>query len=92
MGYASAVAPRLLTLLLQHLTGRRRTRKAATTQIPEGQDDNIHIQHSQDSFLESLLQIIRGGLDPRRFPTFCAVVVGGSTLLEVRFLPPARSS
>jgi hypothetical protein len=31
----------------------------------------------------SLEHILRTGLDWRRFPTFCAVLVGGSSLLEV---------
>ncbi|KAK1761116.1 hypothetical protein QBC47DRAFT_21961 [Echria macrotheca] len=73
LGYASAVAPRLLTLLLQHLT-RRRT--AADSPKRNG-------HHNAQSFPDSLLAILRGGLDPRRFPAFCAAVVGGSTLLEL---------
>ncbi|EKD21391.1 integral membrane protein [Drepanopeziza brunnea f. sp. 'multigermtubi' MB_m1] len=37
-----------------------------------------------DYFLSSLLHILRGGLELQRFPTFCAAIVGGSTLLEAR--------
>ncbi|KAI4869068.1 hypothetical protein F4820DRAFT_61412 [Hypoxylon rubiginosum] len=73
LGYASAVAPRLLTLVLQHVTRRRgRTDKGAVT-----------VAQPHDSFIASLQRILRGGLDLQRFPTFCAVLVGGTTLLEV---------
>lgn len=34
-------------------------------------------------FLESLQQIIHFGVEWQRFPTFCAVLVGGTTILEV---------
>lgn len=37
----------------------------------------------QDGFVESFINILRGGMDWQRFPTFCAVLAGGSTLLEV---------
>ena len=72
LGYASAVGPRLLTLLLQHVARRRRnneTKSTFTTQPAE-------------SFPAGLQRILRGGLDWQRFPTFCAVLVGGTTLLE----------
>nr|CAD70401.1 hypothetical protein [Neurospora crassa] len=36
----------------------------------------------QDGFVESFVNILRGGMDWHRFPTFCAVLAGGSTLLE----------
>lgn len=39
----------------------------------------------QDDFVESFINILRGGMDWQRFPTFCAVLAGGSTLLEVSF-------
>ena len=69
LGYASAVGPRLLTLLLQQVMRRKQ----------KGNDDGP----TQKSFADSLLHVLRGGLDWQRFPTFCAVLVGGSTLLEV---------
>lgn len=72
LGYASAVAPRLLTLLLQHLTRWKHAKRQQQMQ-----------QQNGDTFLESLERILRSGFDPRRFPTFCAALVGGSTLLEV---------
>ncbi|KAI8963391.1 hypothetical protein F5Y11DRAFT_356345 [Daldinia sp. FL1419] len=68
LGYASAVAPRLLTLILQHVTRRRRDKGAATVTQPH------------DSFISSLQRIVRGGLEFQRFPTFCAALVGGTTL------------
>jgi len=67
LGYASSTAPRLLTLLLTHLSRRRK---------------NIDVK-PDDPFLPSLIQILRGGLELQRFPTFCAALVGGSTLFEV---------
>jgi len=70
LGYASAVAPRIVTLVLQHATARRPGLSSRPLQ-------------PRRAFLESLLRILRGGLDLQRFPTFCAVLVGGSTLLEV---------
>ncbi|KAI0131260.1 hypothetical protein F4814DRAFT_162961 [Daldinia grandis] len=71
LGYTSAVAPRLLTLILQHVTRRGRDKGAATVTQP------------RDSFISSLQRIVRGGLEFQRFPTFCAALVGGTTLLEV---------
>jgi hypothetical protein len=68
LGYASSTAPRLLTLLLTHLSRRRKN-------IDEKPDDY---------FLLSLIRILKGGLEVQRFPTFCAALVGGSTLLEAR--------
>jgi hypothetical protein len=68
LGYASSTAPRLLTLLLTHLSRRRK-------HIDEKPDDR---------FLVSLLRILKGGLEIQRFPTFCAALVGGTTLLEAR--------
>lgn len=73
LGYASAVAPRLLTLLLQHVS--RRKARSAKCLPADGDDDG--------SFAESALRILRTGLEPQRFPTFCALLVGGSTLLQV---------
>ncbi|KAI0181937.1 hypothetical protein GGR52DRAFT_61646 [Hypoxylon sp. FL1284] len=74
LGYASAVAPRLLTLVLQYVTRRRKGRADKGAVI----DARPH-----DSFIASLQRILRGGLDLQRFPTFCAALVGGTTLLEV---------
>jgi hypothetical protein len=72
LGYASAVLPRLLTLVLQHLSNRNR--KTPNYALPE-RDEN--------TFLESARHVLKTGLDPCRFPTFCAALVGGSTLLQV---------
>ena len=80
LGYASAVAPRLLTLLLKHATSLG---KGVSTTGPEPISERLQRRHKDETFLESFQQILRGGLDPRRFPAFCAVLVGGSTLLEV---------
>lgn len=71
LGYASAVAPRLLTLLLQQHVSSRRT---------------AHDTRHGEPFLAALRRILGGGLDWRRFPAFCALLVGGSTLLEASLL------
>ena len=68
LGYASSTAPRLLTLLLTHLSRKRK---------------NID-ERPEDYFLLSLIRILKGGLELQRFPTFCAALVGGSTFLEAR--------
>ncbi|TGJ87070.1 hypothetical protein E0Z10_g1690 [Xylaria hypoxylon] len=71
LGYASAVAPRVLTLILQN---GARWRKG------KGLKKETQLQHS---FVESLRHTLCAGLDPQRFPTFCATLVGGTTLLDV---------
>ncbi|KAF6792994.1 integral membrane protein [Colletotrichum sojae] len=76
LGYASAVGPRILTLLMQYITKRRRK---------NGKDEK-----QCAGFVAQLRRIIVAGLDPQRFPTFCAVIVGGSTLLEVCDSTPVR--
>ncbi|KAK0741000.1 integral membrane protein [Schizothecium vesticola] len=81
LGYASAVAPRLLTLLLKHATSLMARRRALTG--PEPSADKLQRRHTSETFFESFQQILRGGLDPRRFPAFCALLVGGSTLIEI---------
>ncbi len=70
LGYASSTAPRVLTLLLTHLSRRRK---------------NIY-EKPEDYFVLSLIRILKGGFELQRFPTFCAALVGGSTLLEARDL------
>jgi hypothetical protein len=72
-GYASAVAPRLLTVIAQYVTRRRRNSEKLLAV-----DDRDEV-----SLLDSILYILKSGFDPQRFPTFCAVLVGGSTLLQV---------
>jgi hypothetical protein len=72
LGYASAVAPRLLTLVLQHVAKRRRK---TATQLSLDLDDS--------SFFKSVLRIVKTGFNPQRFPTFCAILAGGTTILQV---------
>ncbi|RWA11012.1 hypothetical protein EKO27_g4079 [Xylaria grammica] len=71
LGYASAVAPRVLTLVLQNGARWRKGQGLKRETQP------------QASFIASLLHILRTGLDPQRFPTFCAALVGGTTLFDV---------
>ncbi|KAL2131140.1 hypothetical protein VTI74DRAFT_5525 [Chaetomium olivicolor] len=75
LGYATAVGPRLLTLLLQHLARTRRNKQKTTARDTQ----------RAAPFLDSLQRLLRGGLDWQRFPTFCAAIVGGTTLLELPF-------
>lgn len=70
LGYASSAGPRLLTLVLVHLNRHRKDIDLR----PEG----------EDHFWSSLVGILKGGLEIQRFPTFCAALVGGSTLLQAR--------
>lgn len=74
LGYASSVAPRLLTVLLTYFTALRRKRRG----LPLAQSDKASFSYVRDS----VRHILHAGLDWRRFPTFCATLVGGSTLLE----------
>lgn len=71
LGYASAVAPRLLTLVLQHVAKRK---KKLANQLAPDLDDS--------SFVSSAAHIVRTGFNPQRFPTFCAILAGGTTLLK----------
>ncbi|KAJ2906905.1 hypothetical protein MKZ38_009768 [Zalerion maritima] len=70
LGYASAVAPRVLTLMLQYLSRRK----------------NVKGDHdaTRKPFLHVLWKVVRKGFDLQRFPAFCAALVGGSTLLQAR--------
>jgi hypothetical protein len=68
LGYASSTVPRLLSLLLIHLSRKRKT---------------INKQ-SQIRLLPSITLILQKGLEFQRFPAFCAALIGGSTLLEAR--------
>ncbi|KAG6000803.1 hypothetical protein E4U43_001498 [Claviceps pusilla] len=76
LGYASAVLPRLLTLVLQHLSHRKRT--------PQDYAPPPSPQHRDDKNLSaSCKHVLKTALHPCRFPTFCAALVGGSTLLQI---------
>lgn len=73
LGYASAIVPRLFALVLQQVAPRK----------SKGGPDKDALQPPRESSVVSLQRILRTGLDPQRFPAFCAALVGGSTLLEV---------
>ncbi|KIN02495.1 hypothetical protein OIDMADRAFT_102648 [Oidiodendron maius Zn] len=68
LGYASSTIPRLLSLLLTHLIRKRKNND----------------KKKPNSLLSSAGSILLKGLDPQRFPTFCAALIGGSTLIEAR--------
>ncbi|KAH6640716.1 integral membrane protein [Chaetomium tenue] len=84
-GYAYAIGPRLLTLLLQHAARyRRRNKQTTTTHEPQTKTQQIQ---SDESFLAALRRIFLAPLDKQSFPTFCAALIGGTTILEL----PLRS-
>lgn len=73
IGYASAVGPRLLSLLIQY-TLRRRNKDKET---------NGKGKKRGDSFLVALQRVLSRSIETQSFPTFCAALVGGYTFLEV---------
>ncbi|ROT43384.1 integral membrane protein [Sodiomyces alkalinus F11] len=76
IGYASSVGPKLLNVLLRQIAVARRRRNSTT------EDSSSPRKYQHDDLLTSLRRIILAGFDWRTFPTFCAVLVGGSTILE----------
>lgn len=89
LGYGFTVGPRVLTLLVYHVSklvkgAKRRTRD----------DDGDTQRKPESSLLEALTKILKAGLEVNRFATFCAAIVGGSTLLEVTYArrPQIKSS
>ncbi|KAM7220489.1 hypothetical protein V8F06_004078 [Rhypophila decipiens] len=91
-GYALTVAPRLLTLVFQRLVAKRgrKSRDAAATSTRTSLSNGAAVEHQDQQppqqhqpFLVALRHILRSGLDWQRFPTFCAALAGGSTLLEI---------
>lgn len=76
LGYGFTVGPRVFSLLLHHLLklGRRQRK---------GDDDTTSKGKSQPPLYESLRKTLSAGLQVNRFSTFCAALVGGSTLLGV---------
>lgn len=90
LGYASAVAPRLLTLLLQHMSRATRARRARTNSNTSRDRQKAAIAHPADdprrrSFARAALHILATGLECQRFATFCAALAGGTTLLQVTY-------
>lgn len=80
LAYASSVVPRIVSLLIQHLLNRR---KQTATAKQNGKPQH---QRKDASLALSLRSILQDAMHWQRFPTFCAVLVGGSTLLEVGLL------
>ena len=83
LGYASAVAPRVLVLLINHTSrsnGNRASKGLHDADAPPRQ-----------KLLSSLLRVLRSGFDLQRLPAFCGMLVGGSTILQASvslfFLP-----
>lgn len=86
LGYATTVTPRLITLVLRQYVTTKKARKARGTSsgadaVSSGSDSSSS-SLQQPALSTPLLHILRGGLELQRFPTFCALLVGGSSLLE----------
>ena len=90
LGYASSVGPRIVTLVLQFISARQQQRRrrrdpASDPDAPQLLSDS---PPPQESFASSLRRILVSGFDPQRFPAFCAALIGGATILEVRTTCP----
>ena len=83
LGYASSVGPRLVTLLLQVVAAGRKPAPAPAPGADRDRD-SAKSPPPHEPFATSLRRILEAGFDPRRFPTFCAALIGGTTILEVR--------
>lgn len=77
IGYLSSVLPRIPTLLGHLLL-------TPPKQDPSRQDATPGQPKKGALLLDSLQRILLEPLHWQRFPTFCAALVGGSTLLEVQ--------
>lgn len=77
LGYGFTVGPRVFSLLVQHLTHLLKGRPDAKAAITSSS------QRAQLPLLEALAKTLKAGLQLHRFATFCAALVGGSTLLQV---------
>ncbi|EPE07772.1 integral membrane protein [Ophiostoma piceae UAMH 11346] len=83
LGYASSVGPRLVTVLLSYLAAvRRQRRKGKAVDSPTHPSDDASNKASLAHLRSSVTRTLRAGLEWRRFPAFCATLVGGTTLLE----------
>jgi hypothetical protein len=76
IGYLSSVLPRLPALLGHVLLKQTKHSPSAHDGTPEQPEKSALL-------LDSLRHILLEPLHWQRFPTFCAALVGGSTLLEV---------
>ncbi|KAG5946231.1 hypothetical protein E4U53_006610 [Claviceps sorghi] len=90
LAYASAVLPRLAALVLRRLS-RRKRKPPGYAPPPPPPSPQQQQQHAPDQHLSAAcLHVLKTALQPRRFPAFCAALVGGSTLLQVRPRPRPR--
>ena len=64
---------------------RRRRDPASDPDAPQLLSDS---PPPQESFASSLRRILVSGFDPQRFAAFCAALIGGATILEVRTTCP----
>lgn len=78
LGYGLTVGPRVFSLLMQHLTHLVRGRPDAKVNTSSSSSKRPELPVH-----EALAKILKSGLQVHRFATFCAALVGGSTLLQV---------
>lgn len=79
LGYGFTVGPRVVSLLMHHLASLVRghsPENATVASIPSRKKLPLPL-------LEALTKTLKAGLEVHRFATFCAALVGGSTLLQV---------
>lgn len=69
LGYASTVGPRLVSLLARYVKSKRAASKG---------DGGEKVRVA-----DSLRAVLASGFGWNRFPAFCALFLGGSTILEV---------
>ncbi len=69
LGYASSTTPRLVTLLVGVIS----------KYFDKGSGKKLDFER----VFSSVYKILHGGLEWQRFPTFCAALIGGTTLLQV---------
>lgn len=83
LGCATTIGPRLLGLLLQHLSRLTRNRTRARKQAAGARDTVAPEKHDGElRFWVALRRILGRALSIREFPFFAALMVGGSTWLE----------
>ncbi|PHH53916.1 hypothetical protein CFIMG_002831RAa [Ceratocystis fimbriata CBS 114723] len=75
LGYVSTVGPQIFNLIFKTVMRVRRCRK-------ENKNGKQEPTTDLQSLIDSIKQAAMGGLCFRDFPVFCAIVVGGSSLLE----------
>ncbi|RPA86913.1 hypothetical protein BJ508DRAFT_234232 [Ascobolus immersus RN42] len=87
IGLVSSVSPRLFQLVRSRARRARRARKARQNGT-SGSDSDGSRHRELKPLSEELLVVLKKSLEPHRFPTFCAVSIGGWSFLlpVIRYL------